>query len=297
MRLVRKQNLFCKQKGVKSKNIRKKILDVIFSSLCVEIDECCNIFYYCFNCLQIGNVLIFELGFCSMKYIGGKSELQKSCKMSCSRVKILIRLGPRNVSSSMQIKVTHAKKFRSANRIEFGFVFADSSSTNTTENASPSASPPTSIVKPSPVHHSTYLNTTNDESDDDENEIIDDDMSDNVERPSDSNSPHPNGSSQNKRKKKTRTVFSRAQVFQLESTFDLKRYVSVHLKKYQQWLSILRPPTHFANRCSVHVSSHKRSQIFDSKDAFNRFTLNPIYVLVSMRHQDIYGVKLIHWQL
>lgn len=26
-----------------------------------------------------------------------------------------------------------------------------------------------------------------------------------------------------KRKKKTRTVFSRAQVFQLESTFDLKR--------------------------------------------------------------------------
>lgn len=54
---------------------------------------------------------------------------------------------------------------------------------------------------------------------------------------------------------------------------------------------------HFANRCSVHLSSHKRSQIFDSKDAFNRFTLNPIYVLVSMRHQDIYGAKLIHWQL
>lgn len=106
-------------------------------------------------------------------------------------------------------------------------IIADSSSTNTTDNASPSASPPTSIVKPSPVHHSSYLNTTNDDSDDDENEIIDDDMSDNVERPSDSNSPHPNGSSQNKRKKKTRTVFSRAQVFQLESTFDLKRYVSV----------------------------------------------------------------------
>lgn len=108
-----------------------------------------------------------------------------------------------------------------------GLIIADSSSTNTTDNASPSASPPTSIVKPSPVHHSSYLNTTNDDSDDDENEIIDDDMSDNVERPSDSNSPHPNGSSQNKRKKKTRTVFSRAQVFQLESTFDLKRYVSV----------------------------------------------------------------------
>lgn len=72
------------------------------------------------------------------------------------------------------------------------------------------------------------MNTTNDDSDDDENEIIDDDMSDNVERPSDSNSPHPNGSVQNKRKKKTRTVFSRAQVFQLESTFDLKRFVSLH---------------------------------------------------------------------
>ena len=28
------------------------------------------------------------------------------------------------------------------------------------------------------------------------------------------------------RKKKTRTVFSRSQVFQLESTFDLKRYLS-----------------------------------------------------------------------
>ncbi|XP_059489270.1 homeobox protein Hmx [Neocloeon triangulifer] len=31
---------------------------------------------------------------------------------------------------------------------------------------------------------------------------------------------------QNKRKKKTRTVFSRSQVFQLESTFDMKRYLS-----------------------------------------------------------------------
>ncbi|CAF88397.1 unnamed protein product, partial [Tetraodon nigroviridis] len=28
------------------------------------------------------------------------------------------------------------------------------------------------------------------------------------------------------RKKKTRTVFSRSQVFQLESTFDIKRYLS-----------------------------------------------------------------------
>lgn len=32
--------------------------------------------------------------------------------------------------------------------------------------------------------------------------------------------------SNNKRKKKTRTVFSRSQVFQLESTFDMKRYLS-----------------------------------------------------------------------
>lgn len=30
----------------------------------------------------------------------------------------------------------------------------------------------------------------------------------------------------NRRKKKTRTVFSRSQVFQLESTFDMKRYLS-----------------------------------------------------------------------
>lgn len=33
-------------------------------------------------------------------------------------------------------------------------------------------------------------------------------------------------SNNNKRKKKTRTVFSRSQVFQLESTFDMKRYLS-----------------------------------------------------------------------
>ncbi|XP_050533570.1 homeobox protein Hmx-like [Daktulosphaira vitifoliae] len=35
-----------------------------------------------------------------------------------------------------------------------------------------------------------------------------------------------NGSCGGKRKKKTRTVFSRSQVFQLESTFDIKRYLS-----------------------------------------------------------------------
>ena len=34
------------------------------------------------------------------------------------------------------------------------------------------------------------------------------------------------GDNQNRRKKKTRTVFTRSQVFQLESTFDMKRYLS-----------------------------------------------------------------------
>jgi homeobox protein Nkx-5 len=33
-------------------------------------------------------------------------------------------------------------------------------------------------------------------------------------------------SDDSRRKKKTRTVFSRTQVFQLESTFDCKRYLS-----------------------------------------------------------------------
>lgn len=41
------------------------------------------------------------------------------------------------------------------------------------------------------------------------------------------NNMSPNGqNSLSKRKKKTRTVFSRSQVFQLESTFDMKRYLS-----------------------------------------------------------------------
>jgi homeobox protein Nkx-5 len=56
---------------------------------------------------------------------------------------------------------------------------------------------------------------------DDEHEIIEEDDEDSTEgRNTDNASPN---SLQNKRKKKTRTVFSRAQVFQLESTFDLKR--------------------------------------------------------------------------
>lgn len=41
-----------------------------------------------------------------------------------------------------------------------------------------------------------------------------------------SSSLSPGNSLANKRKKKTRTVFSRSQVFQLESTFDMKRYLS-----------------------------------------------------------------------
>lgn len=103
----------------------------------------------------------------------------------------------------------------------YRFSFPDGSSTHTAENASPSVSPPNSTAKTSPMH-SSYLNTSND-SDDDGQEIIEDDGPSSPERPSDSGSPNPNGSMQSKRKKKTRTVFSRAQVFQLESTFDLKR--------------------------------------------------------------------------
>ncbi|XP_065094757.1 homeobox protein Hmx-like [Ochlerotatus camptorhynchus] len=63
------------------------------------------------------------------------------------------------------------------------------------------------------------------ESDDDGQEIIEED-DDGSDRPSDSASPNSNSAMQSKRKKKTRTVFSRAQVFQLESTFDMKRYLS-----------------------------------------------------------------------
>lgn len=70
------------------------------------------------------------------------------------------------------------------------------------------------------------MNNSND-SDDDGQEIIEDDGPDSPERPSDSGSPSLSGSMQSKRKKKTRTVFSRAQVFQLESTFDCKRWVKI----------------------------------------------------------------------
>lgn len=42
----------------------------------------------------------------------------------------------------------------------------------------------------------------------------------------------PGSSLSNKRKKKTRTVFSRSQVFQLESTFDMKRYENYILENW-----------------------------------------------------------------
>ncbi|MCI4376130.1 hypothetical protein PGIGA_G00184690 [Pangasianodon gigas] len=51
------------------------------------------------------------------------------------------------------------------------------------------------------------------------------DERDDARRLSDERS-HPDTTSGSVRKKKTRTVFSRSQVFQLESTFDVKRYLS-----------------------------------------------------------------------
>ncbi|XP_011214238.2 homeobox protein Hmx [Bactrocera dorsalis] len=79
-------------------------------------------------------------------------------------------------------------------------------------------------------HHSSHSNSSyllpssSNESDDDGEEIIEED--DGNDGPSDGSSPQGGDGNQTKRKKKTRTVFSRAQVFQLESTFDMKRYLS-----------------------------------------------------------------------
>lgn len=99
--------------------------------------------------------------------------------------------------------------------------FTDNS-TNNNENTSPSLTPPPSASSKSPQPHPAFSIQKEGIESDDEHEIIEEDDEDSTEgRNTENASPN---SLQNKRKKKTRTVFSRAQVFQLESTFDLKRY-------------------------------------------------------------------------
>lgn len=96
-------------------------------------------------------------------------------------------------------------------------VFAENTSTNRSEN---NASPAISVSgNRSPTSHSTYLEHE-EESDEDNPDMGDDDNA--SLDPSGGNDGSEKGI-HGKRKKKTRTVFSRAQVFQLESTFDLKR--------------------------------------------------------------------------
>lgn len=60
-----------------------------------------------------------------------------------------------------------------------------------------------------------------------------------------------------KRKKKTRTVFSRSQVFQLESTFDMKRYLSsAERAGLAQGLNLTETQVKiwFQNRCGTRVA-------------------------------------------
>jgi homeobox protein Nkx-5 len=103
--------------------------------------------------------------------------------------------------------------------INFFFHNAENHNHNN-DNTSPSLTPPPSASSKSPQPHPAFIQKENIESDD-EHEIIEEDDEDSTEgRNTENASPN---SLQNKRKKKTRTVFSRAQVFQLESTFDLKR--------------------------------------------------------------------------
>uniref|UniRef100_A0A8D9B025 Homeobox protein HMX3 n=1 Tax=Cacopsylla melanoneura TaxID=428564 RepID=A0A8D9B025_9HEMI len=75
-------------------------------------------------------------------------------------------------------------------------------------------------------HHNlsgTQNKLLNDSNTSDDNDIMDeDDDDDEANKSGDKNGDN----LLNKRKKKTRTVFSRSQVFQLESTFDMKRYLS-----------------------------------------------------------------------
>lgn len=63
---------------------------------------------------------------------------------------------------------------------------------------------------------SARLDVSHDSDDEINDSIEDDDDDDCLDRSGDN-------SQSNKRNKKTRTVFSRAQVFQLESTFDMKK--------------------------------------------------------------------------
>lgn len=86
----------------------------------------------------------------------------------------------------------------------------------TPDKQSPSvtSSPKTATTTSSP---NQPLNSSHD-SDDEVNESIEDD-DDDMDRSMDGN----NQMMHCKRNKKTRTVFSRAQVFQLESTFDMKK--------------------------------------------------------------------------
>ena len=104
----------------------------------------------------------------------------------------------------------------------------------------PSAKSPGSHISPFVGHHTSQstahdrkspptspcLKSDDDDDDDHEIEIADDD--DDEMNTSENNSENSNHISNinNPRKKKTRTVFSRSQVFQLESTFDMKRYLS-----------------------------------------------------------------------
>lgn len=84
-------------------------------------------------------------------------------------------------------------------------------------------------------HHghqpSSQLNVSEnaDDDDDDRNNGDQDDLGDDDNRLDDDELGDQDDSDSfdaNMRKKKTRTVFSRSQVFQLESTFDMKRYLS-----------------------------------------------------------------------
>lgn len=80
------------------------------------------------------------------------------------------------------------------------------------------SSPKTATTNSSP---NQQLNLSHDHDTDDEvnDESIEDDDDDDMDRSMDDN----NQMMHCKRNKKTRTVFSRAQVFQLESTFDMKK--------------------------------------------------------------------------